>query len=319
MFYSTLFVNFNLTFLIFPKILIPFRMKLSTFLNFLEYEKRFSPHTIKAYRNDLDQFFTYLSEVYDITSVEKIKHTHIRSWVVDLMQKQTATRSVNRKLSTLKTYFKFLIRRKLIVQNPMLKIVAPKMGKRLPVFVDKNHLELLFDQIGFPADYPGKRNRTILEVLYQTGMRRAELIGLIIKDIDFSQHHIKVMGKGGKERLIPFGGALKLSLQEYLDQRNREFTSDYNSPLFLTNKGKKLYPKLVYNLVKRYLAKITTIEQKSPHVLRHSFATHLSDNGADLNAIKALLGHASLSATQIYTHNSIERLRKVYQKAHPKA
>ena len=294
-------------------------MRRKIFFNFLEHEKRFSPHTIKAYKNDLNQFFSFTESVYDLNSASNIRHIHIRSWVVDLMQQQTSARSVNRKLSSLKTYFKFLLKRRFIDKNPMLKIVGPKIGKRLPVAVSKKNLEKLFNEVDFGEGYPGARNRMILEVLYSTGMRRAEMINLRIADLDFAKNYLKVMGKGGKERLVPFSTNLRSALHDYLAIRNENFPDGQESFLFLTDKGKTLYPKLVYNLVKKYLSLITTVEQKSPHVLRHSFATHLSDNGADLNAIKELLGHANLSATQIYTHNSIEKLRKVYDQAHPKA
>ncbi len=294
-------------------------MRRQTFFNFLEHEKRFSPHTIKAYKNDLGQFFTFTESMYELNSASNIRHIHIRSWIVDLMQQQVSARSVNRKLSSLKTYFKFLLKRRFIDKNPMLKIVAPKTGKRLPVAVNKKHLEDLFEKVDFGADYSGARNRMILELLYSTGMRRAEMINLSLNDVDFTKNYLKVMGKGAKERLVPFSSNLRTVLKNYIAIRNENFPKGEKVYLFLTDKGKKLYPKLVYNLVKRYLSLITTVEQRSPHVLRHSFATHLSDNGADLNAIKELLGHANLSATQIYTHNSIEKLRKVYDQAHPKA
>lgn len=294
-------------------------MKRDTFIHFLEFEKRFSNHTIKAYQNDLDQFFAYLEKIYGLTSVVEVRHSHVRSWIVALMQDQITPRSINRKLSTLKTYFKFLIKRQHLAKNPMLKVIGPKVGKRLPVFVQQKHMDNLFDQIDFGEDFAGRRDKLILETLYNTGMRRAELIGLRLKDIDFVKNQFKVMGKGAKERLIPFGTHLAKSLQVYINIRNQEYPSLPENYLLLTNKGKTLYPKMVYNLVKQYLSLITTVEQKSPHVLRHSFATHLSDNGADLNAIKALLGHSSLAATQIYTHNSIEKLKTVYRQAHPKA
>ncbi len=294
-------------------------MKLTTFLQYLEFEKRFSKHTITAYKGDLEQFTDYLEKTYEITSATEVKHTHIRSWMVQLMQGGMSSRSVNRKLSALKTYFLFLKKRGQLQLNPMLKVVAPKSGKRLPVFVQQEHLTMLFNEIDFGDGYAGARNRTILEVLYATGMRRSELIGLQIKSISFEQGCLKVMGKGKKERLIPMSKHLELTLKDYLSARDAHFGNGDNQPLFVTDKGKLLYPKFVYNLVKRCLSTVTTVEQRSPHVLRHSFATHLSNNGADLNAIKELLGHANLAATQIYTHNSIDKLKKVYEQAHPKA
>ncbi|MEM1320132.1 MAG: tyrosine-type recombinase/integrase [Bacteroidota bacterium] len=294
-------------------------MKQTTFLKYLEFEKRFSPHTLTAYRSDLDQFLSYLNTTYELSEAAQIKHFHIRSWMVRLIEEQISPRSINRKLSTLKTYFRFLLRRGEISQNPMAKVLPPKVGKRLPVFVHQERMELLFERVEFSDDFAGVRDRSMLEVLYATGMRRSELIGLCINDIDFSKAYLKVLGKGNKERLIPFSPALGRILQTYLDQRTEAFPDLETDRVFLTDKGKPLYPKLVYNLVRKYLSYITTVEQKSPHVLRHSFATHLSDNGADLNAIKALLGHANLAATQIYTHNSVEKLKRVYDQAHPKA
>lgn len=294
-------------------------MDITVFLKYLELEKRFSTHTITAYQSDLFQFFAYLEETYSLTSILEVRHFHLRAWVVELMQNKITPRSINRKLSTLKTYFKFLKRRKEIQENPMLKVIAPKVGKRLPVVVKEIELENLFEKINFGDGYSAVRDEMIMEMLYSTGMRRSELINLTPNDLDFFNDQVKVLGKGNKERLIPFARPLADRLKNYLEIRNDEFALGPTNSLFVTEKGKKMYPKLVYNLVKKYLSQITTVEQRSPHVLRHSFATHLSNNGADLNAIKELLGHSSLAATQVYTHNSIEKLKKVYQQAHPKA
>lgn len=294
-------------------------MDITVFLKYLELEKKFSVHTTKAYRSDLLQFFAYLEEIYSLTSILEVRHFHIRAWVVELMQNKITPRSINRKLSTLKTYFKFLKRRKEIQENPMLKVIAPKVGKRLPVVVKEIEMKNLFEKINFGEGYDAVRDEMVMEMLYSTGMRRSELINLTPNDLDFFNNRVKVLGKGNKERLIPFARPLADRLKNYLDIRNDEFGLGTSDSLFLTGKGKEMYPKLVYNLVKKYLSQITTVEQRSPHVLRHSFATHLSNNGADLNAIKELLGHSSLAATQVYTHNSIEKLKKVYQQAHPKA
>lgn len=294
-------------------------MNRESFLNYIEFERRYSPHTLKAYKKDLDQFFTFINFIYEFKDVTKIKHTHIRAWIVDLKEDERSAKSINRKLSTLKTYFKFLIKQDVLTKNPMIKVVAPKIGKRLPITVNASNMEMLFNEVDFGEGYSGMRDRTIIELLYVTGMRRAELIGLNTLDISFEKNYLKVMGKGSKERIIPFSHSTAKLLQDYLSIKESEFPGNPLSNLFLTNAGKVLYPKLVYNLVNKYLSHVTTVEQRSPHVLRHSFATHLSDNGADLNAIKELLGHANLAATQIYTHNSIERLKEVYQKAHPKA
>lgn len=294
-------------------------MNRNTFLQYIEHEKRLSPHTLLAYKKDLEQFFSYLEDMYSLTSAQDVRHVHIRSWIVHLMQEGLASRSTNRKLSTLKSYFKFLKKRGQLELNPMAKVIAPKMGKRLPVFVNQQHLKQLIEEVDYGEGYSASRNKLIVELLYSSGMRRSELINLKIADIDFSNSYFKVLGKGNKERLIPFSRYLMNLLEAFIDIRNQTFPDNINQELFLTDKGKKLYPKLVYNLVNKQLSLVTTLEQRSPHVLRHSFATHLSDNGADLNAIKELLGHSNLSATQIYTHNSIEKLKEVYQQAHPKA
>lgn len=294
-------------------------MMKESFLRYLEHEKRFSPHTLTAYRTDLEQFLQFLDITFDIQSPSEVTHTQVRSWTVELLNQGRSTSSINRKLSTLKTFYRFLQRRHGLERNPMLKVLSPKTGKRLPHVVRADELDTLFGQVKFPDDYEGSRDRLVLEVLYNTGMRRSELINLKIEDINFSQNILKVLGKGNKERLIPFGQSLAKLLLAFIELRQQTFGASTYPHLLLTKQGKPLYPKAAYNIVRKYLTAVSTVEKKSPHVLRHSFATHLSDNGADLNAIKALLGHANLAATQIYTHNSIEKLKKVYESAHPKA
>ncbi len=295
-------------------------MKFDLFLAYITFEKRFSKHTIKAYKTDLEQFKTYLIATYSLSTNSEITHHHVRSWIISLMKEEVSTRSINRKLSTLKSLFQFLIKKGKLEKNPMLKVVMPKTGKRLPVFVEQGPMEMLFEDVSFSTDYEGIRDRLIMDLFYQTGMRRSELIYLQISDIDFQGQAIKVLGKGNKERIIPINRDLRLQITNFLELREQTFPDLLSiGQLFLTKKGKPLYPKLVYNLVKKYLGMVTTQEERSPHILRHSFATHLSNNGADLNAIKELLGHASLAATQVYTHNSIERLKEIYEQAHPKA
>lgn len=289
------------------------------FLQYLQYEKRFSEHTVLAYAKDTEQFFTFLKDTYGLASAAEVRHFHIRSWVIHLLEQGLTPRTIRRKLSTLKTYFRFMRKHGHMQENPMQKVIIPKIGKRLPVHVQENELEQLFGAIRFTDDFPGQRDRLLLQLLYATGMRRAELIHLKTEDIDPGRGVLRVLGKGNKERLIPFGEQVKQQVRQYIQIRNHTFPNTDTTHLFLTDKGAPMYPKLVYNIVNRYLSFVTTVEQRSPHVLRHSFATHLSDHGADLNAIKALLGHANLAATQIYTHNSIEKLRQVYQQAHPKA
>lgn len=294
-------------------------MNLNRFFQYLEFEKRFSPHTLTAYRSDMGQFTEFLEKTFEITSPKEIRHTHIRSWIVDLMERKNTARSINRKLSCLKTWFKYLRKRGEVDVNPMVKVIAPKASKRLPVYVQEENMEKLFERVDFGEGYSGLRDRLILEMLYCTGVRRAELIGLKEEDVDWSTHQLRVFGKRRKERLIPMGRHLVQLIEQYLKVKEAEFPALNENHLFLTNKGKPLYAGFVYKLVNRHLSLVTTLEQRSPHVLRHSFATHLSNSGADLNAIKELLGHSSLSATQVYMHNSIEKLKTVYQQAHPKA
>jgi integrase/recombinase XerC len=285
------------------------------FLEYIQYEKRFSPHTLTAYSNDLDQFILYLDTVYEIKNVSEIDHTIVRSWIVELMEHKISPRSVNRKITTLKTFYKYLLRHNVAKENPMLKIQSPKTSKRLPVFVEKEKMDLLLDNVEFGEDEAGLRNRLIIELFYATGMRLSELINLQQKNIDFHLSQVKVLGKRNKERIIPVSPYL-LGLMSNYDKKR----SAVNEEFFFTNtKGKKMSEKFVYRLVNSYLSHITTIDKKSPHVLRHTFATHMLNNGADLNAIKELLGHANLSATQVYTHNTVEKLKNIYKQAHPRA
>lgn len=285
------------------------------FLEYLQFEKRFSSHTLVAYQNDIEQFSVYLNTMYQITSIEEVNHTLIRSWIVEMMDQGISPRSVNRKITSLKTFYKFLLRQKWVHENPMLKIQSPKTSKRLPVFVEKEKMDVLLDHVAFGTDQKGLRDKLIIELFYSTGMRLSELIQLKEKDVDLYANQLKVLGKRNKERLIPITNELKQLLQQYLKER----PATEEEVLLLSDRGKKLSEKFVYNLVKAYLSQVTTIDKKSPHVLRHTFATHMLNNGADLNAIKELLGHANLSATQVYTHNTVEKLKNVHKQAHPKA
>ncbi len=294
-------------------------MKINLFIEYLSNEKRYASHTITAYHNDLNQFAGFLEVQYNINLPKVVKSEYIRSWIVELMQQKVSPRSINRKLSALKSYFKYLEKNKVIDKSPMTNIVAPKVGKRLPVVIKTESLSRLFDDIEFPDDFDGVRAKMMLELLYQTGIRKAELIKLKLSDVNFELEQLIVNGKGNKQRIVPFNHRLTSMLENYIQLRNSKFLPDINSSLFVTNNGQPLYPKFVYNLVKKYLSLVTTEEQKGPHVLRHSFATHLSDNGADLNAIKELMGHSSLASTQVYMHNSIEQLKKIYHQAHPKS
>ncbi len=288
------------------------------FIEYISFEKRYSHHTIQAYSKDLSQFSSFLLEQYNMTDVTQAGHHQIRSWMVFLMDSGLSERSVLRKLSTLKSFYKYLQRNKLIDHNPTLVVISPKTPSRNPGFIEEEKMNNLFDKTSFGDDYTGCRDKLILEVFYNTGMRLAELIELKTSDISFSGSTFKVLGKRNKERLIPFTKKMEVALRAYLGMKEHEGIKgeDY---LFVTEKGKKLYPKLVYRIVNKYLGMVTTLSKKSPHVLRHTFATHMLNNGADLNAIKEFLGHANLAATQIYTHNTVEKLKKIYQQAHPRA
>jgi integrase/recombinase XerC len=287
------------------------------FVNYLQYEKRFSPHTVTAYSNDLTQFYSYLKFEYSIHEIKEVNHTLIRSWLVKLMEQEISARSINRKITTLKTFYKFLLREGAVEANPMLKIVAPKNSKRLPEYVEQDKLNRLLDFTEFSSGFEGVRDKMIIELFYATGIRLSELISLNHFSFDFYNNSLKVVGKRNKERIIPFSFQTKELLQAYLLELKKNFpNAEY---FFVTNKGTKLYPKFVYELVKKNLGAVTTAKKKSPHVLRHSFATNMLNNGAELNAIKEILGHANLSATQVYTHNTIKKLKNIHNQAHPKA
>jgi integrase/recombinase XerC len=298
------------------------------FVAYIQFEKRFSQNTVTAYRTDLDQFYAYLDHQYSTTEIKDVTYDMIRSWVVQLMEEGLTSRSVNRKLTTLKTFYRFLLREGEIEGNPMRKITSPKNSKRLPVFLEKEHIRVLLDEIDFGGGFAGSRDRLVIELFYVSGIRLAELVALKQTDIDFHNSTLKVLGKRNKERLIPFTIKTRELLRVYLEERSvftgrrTNFPSEEKEEqdiLFLTDSGRKIYPKMVYRIVNRYLSKVTTLKKRSPHILRHTFATHLLNNGAELNAVKELLGHANLSATQVYTHNTIEKLKEVYKQAHPKA
>ena len=289
------------------------------FISYIEFEKRYSPHTLKAYRNDLDQFSSYLRENYETDSIEKADHMMIRSWIVYLIDNSISPRSVNRKITTLKSFYRFMIKEGLLDENPMNRITAPKPSQKLPVFVEKEKMDMLLDDVDFGEGYPASRDRLIVELLYGTGIRLSELAALEETDLNLAKGTIKVTGKRNKERIIPLTLKLGELIDKYMEDKGQETHLNQNSYLFVTNKGGRIYPKMIYRVVNTYLNKVTTISKKSPHVLRHTFATHMLDNGADLNAIKELLGHASLAATQVYTHNTIEKLKSIYNQAHPKA
>ncbi|REJ81184.1 MAG: tyrosine recombinase XerC [Bacteroidetes bacterium] len=292
-------------------------MNIQRFIQYIQFEKRFSVHTVKAYENDLGQFKDYIVQTYETEEVAEVSHGMIRSWIVSLMDQGISSRTVNRKITSLKSFFRFLLRKNEISLNPMLKVQSPKTSKRLPVFVDQDKMELLFEKVDFGEGFEAQRDHLLLEFLYATGMRLSELIGLKESSIDQYQSQIKVLGKRNKERIIPFTKKLQSSIREYLQEKKKMFPGE--DSFFVTDNGKPLYPKLVYRIVTKRLSAVTTLDKKSPHVLRHTFATHMLNNGADINSVKELLGHANLSATQVYTHNTIEKLKQVYKQAHPRA
>lgn len=295
-------------------------MTQTAFLNYLRNERRYSVHTVTAYGKDLRQFSTFVSHHYGYTAIEKIKRSMVRSWLAHLMEADYAATAIRRKLAAVKAYFKFLQERGYLSVNPTLKIPTPKLPRRLPATVLAKDLEKLFAQLSRSEDdFNTLRDHLVLALLYHTGMRRSELIDLRDADISAEKRQLLVRGKGNKERVLPYGQVLADLMDRYVFRREQEYPQRGHDCLLVTNKGKPLYPKWVYNTVTRYLGMVTTVEKKSPHVLRHSFATHLMDNGADLNAVKAILGHANLAATQVYTHGSVERLRAVYEQAHPAA
>ena len=284
------------------------------FITYLSSEKRFSEHTIKSYATDLKQFTSFLSSEFQIIDeINEISFQIIRTWIASLLEKGINPRSVNRKISTLKTYFKFLIREGELIENPMIKVVAPKSKKRLPIFIEEDQIKSLLNEVQFESGFIGQRNKLIIELFYVTGIRLSELINIKISDVDFSNQSIKVLGKRKKERIIPLSSNMINSLDNFIKNNHK------NHFLFTNLDGVKLYTKLVYRVVNKYIAKISSVNKKSPHILRHTFATHMLNNGADINAIKELLGHANLSATQVYTHNTIEKLKTVYKQAHPRA
>ncbi len=290
---------------------------LDNFIDHISHEKKLSKHTALSYQTDLLQFREFVKEELSDPDLLNINHLIVRSWVAKLLDNGVAARSVNRKLSSLKSFYKYLLRNDLIKTNPLQKIVAPKTPKKLPVFVDETNMEQLFEGVEFEAGFIGMRDKLLLDILYQTGLRRIELINLNEQSLDLYNLTIKVLGKRNKERIIPISLELKRNLEAYFEVKKMEGLS--NPSLFVSLKNKPLRETEVYKLVTKYLSQITTLGKKSPHVLRHTFATHLLNNGADINAVKELLGHANLSATQIYTHNTIEKLKKTYKQAHPRS
>ena len=290
-----------------------------SFIDHLKFEKRYSAHTIRSYQDDLEAFWAYVRIDFGGLEMRQVSPAVVRSWLASMKDQGLSSRSLNRKISSLRSFYKYQLKNGVVELSPMGAILSPKMSKRLPVFVEQREMAMLFEEVVFPDDWEGRTDRLALAILYYTGMRLSELIGLRESHVDRGNRTVKVLGKGNKERVIPVNEVLMAGIGEYCDQKGVELEAPDREFLLVGRTGKKLYPKYVYRLVRKYLAQVTTIGQKSPHVLRHTFATHLMNAGAGLNPVKELLGHASLAATQVYTHNTIEKLKDIYKKAHPKA
>ncbi|MBS4013890.1 MAG: tyrosine-type recombinase/integrase [Bacteroidetes bacterium] len=297
-------------------------MHIESFIKYLQLEKRYSNNTVISYQNDLTQFDTFLKTNYTDIHIANFNHKQVRLWLSDLINEGVTPRSVNRKITSLKSFCKYLLQRDIINQNPMEKVTSPKTPKQLPVFVGQENMENLFENNIFTNDFNGIRARFLFELFYSTGMRLSELINIKTVDFDWLNMTVKVTGKRNKQRIIPLIPSIKNTFQqynEYKKKHNKEHSLKESEYVFVTDKGNKLYSKFAYRIVHSYLGIVSTINKRSPHVLRHTFATHMLNEGAELNAIKEILGHANLSATQVYTHNTIEKLKKVYKQAHPKA
>ncbi len=292
-------------------------MHLDNFLTYLQYEKGVSKHTLTAYKNDLHQFTSFIETDAGRFVLQDIDSSDIRRWILHLMSEKFNPNTISRKISSLNSFFTYCLRHDILKKNPTQGVVLPKKAKRLPSFLKKNEVHALFNQEESADDFPALRDDLILEMLVGLGIRRAELIGLKITDIDYSQRVIKVLGKRNKERIVPAYRKILDKAKLYISIRNKEFPDSENS-LFLTNKGKPIYDKFVYLLVKRRISEISTIEKRSPHTLRHTYATLLLNEGADIEVLRELLGHSSLASTQVYTHSSFEEIRKAYSETHPR-
>ena len=292
----------------------------TAYMDYLRYEKRMSPNTIVAYQTDLEQFQQYVEQSFQLQDLNDADAVVVRTWILTLMEEGVTTRSINRKISCLKSFYNYQQKMGKVEDNVMRQVVSPKMSKRLPHFVEEHDMNRLFTSDMFEDNFEGRRDRAIMELFYSTGMRLSELMNIKLTDIDFYERTVKVLGKRNKERVIPLNHVAIEAIEKYLSIYEQEFGEmNKNSCIFVTSKNRKLYPKAIYNIVRKYLDCVTTIDKRSPHVLRHTFATHMLNNGADINAIKEILGHSSLAATQVYTHNSIEKLKSIYQQAHPRA
>lgn len=294
-------------------------MSLRSFLEYLHYEKNYSALTIKAYENDIESFTNFVSSTLDENNIAQVNYAQIRNWIVHLVEQKISNRSINRKLSSLSTYYKYLLKIGDIEVNPLSRHKSLKTDKKVQVPFSENEIEKVLDELDYDDSFEGIRDKSIIELFYSTGIRRIELIELKLTNLNLENKTLKVLGKRNKERLVPLLSTTIATISLYLIERNKlEVIKDANS-LFLTKKGVKIYETLVYRIINKYFSKASKKVKKSPHILRHSFATHLLNQGADLNAVKELLGHSSLAATQVYTHNSIAELKKVHLRAHPRS
>ncbi len=298
---------------------IPHQDSTDLFLSYLLVEKRYSVHTVTAYKNDLLSFAEFLRLTYEINDLETAKSPQIRSWLAFMKAEKYTAKTLNRKISTLKSFYKYAERIGIISSSPMDAIISPRIAKKLPVYIDEKDIFKLLNEIEFADTLKGNTDKLILKLLYSAGIREAELISLKYTDIDYYAQSIRVLGKGNKVRIIPVTKNLLNEIKNYAEFKTSNGHMDGRKELLMLESGKRLYPKYVYKICSTYLGSVSTIAKKSPHVLRHSFATHLSNNGADINAVKELLGHSSLAATQVYLHNNINQLKDVFKKAHPKA
>jgi integrase/recombinase XerC len=294
-----------------------FEERLTDYINYLRFEKRYATHTLTAYQNDLQQFRDYLASEFTLSALTDITHFHIRGWLAGMKTNEQTPRTINRKISSLNSWYKYMMKHGYIEKNPVRQLHAQRLPDRLPVYLKETETEKLLENIEFGTDFKGKTDRLICELLYTTGMRRNELLQLKEKDIEWSQYQLRILGKGNKERLVPVSPVLLDAIRDYVfeKQMRRHHDDEY---LLNLESGKPVYAGYVYSVVKNYLSQITTAKKKSPHVLRHTFATHLLNNGANIQAIKDLLGHSSLAATQVYTHNNIDRLKEIHKLNHPR-
>ena len=293
-------------------------MAVTSFLGYLRYEKKYAVHTVNAYERDLRFFLDFIGKEYDVSEAAEVSYGMIRSWIVKMVDEGISNRSVNRKVAALNAYYKFLVKSGGLVVNPLAGHKALKTPKKIEIPFSEEEIRAVLNEIVYPENFEGIRDRCIIELFYATGMRRSELVNLKISDIDFSLRTVRIFGKRNKERLVPLMEHMEGLLRVYIMEREAVVTEDSGDILILVKNGNKVYEALVYRVINRYLSKVSLKVKKSPHILRHTFATHILNKGADLNSVKELLGHSSLASTQVYTHNSIAQLKKVYGEAHPR-